>query len=281
MKKRLLTILLMVFVLMITGCGNSNSVEELADMTTSSEDGYTAIVWGENTYVPYCAIQRNECGKQIGFVDGDKDNRVYEYDGYSTDEWIISIYVSGLMDGAMLYREINVTDIPDGLQSEYEWNNVSTESVSEEFETDTEDKQTSENVTKEEGIYVYNEEAQISEIALSFSLKNISPTGATLVFDQYDTDSPKGELMFGEDFVIEVLKNGEWEEAPIPVEWNYAFNAIAFMLPCEEITEREIEWKWIYGELEPGEYRIGKDINDFIESGNFDKYMVYAHFILN
>ena len=42
---------------------------------------------------------------------------------------------------------------------------------------DTEDKQTpeienaddsSENVTKEEGIYVYNEESQISEIALSF-----------------------------------------------------------------------------------------------------------------
>ena len=134
---------------------------------------------------------------------------------------------------------------------------------------------------KEDGIYVYNEESQISEIALSFSLKKISPTGATLVFDQYDADSPKGELMFGERFVIEVLKNGEWEDAPITVDGNYGFFDIAYPLPCEEITEREIVWEWLYGKLEPGEYRIGKGVNDFIESGNYDSYMLYAHFILN
>ena len=264
MKKRLPAILLMVFVLMITGCENSNSSEnELADMTSLTENGYNAIVWGENTYVPYCAIQRNECGKQIGFVDGDKDDRVYEYDGYSADEWIINIYVSGLMDSAMLCREKNVTDIPDGLVSEYEWNNVSTE-----------------NVTKEEGIYVYDEESQISEIALSFSLKNISTTGATLIFDQYDADAPKGELMFGEDFVIEVLKDGEWEKVPTSIE-SYGFDAIAIMVKSGDTVERELDWEWLYGELEPGEYRIGKSVNDFIESGNFDKYMVYAHFIIN
>ena len=155
---------------------------------------------------------------------------------------------------------------------------------------DTEDKQTpeievtldsSENVTEEEGIYVYNEESQISEIALSFSLKNISPTGATLVFDQYDADAPKGELMFGEDFVIEVFKDGKWEEAPITVEGDYAFYAVAYNLPCEEITERDIDWNWLYGELVSGEYRIGKGVSDFIENGNSDNHMVYAHFTLS
>ena len=68
------------------------------------------------------------------------------------------------------------------------------ESTSEETEdketADTEDKQipeievtldSSENVTKEEGIYVYNEESQISEIALSFSLK-ISPRQEQLLY---------------------------------------------------------------------------------------------------
>ena len=139
----------------------------------------------------------------------------------------------------------------------------------------------SENVTKEEGIYVYSEESQISEIALSFSLKSVSPTGATLVFDQYDANAPRGELMFGEDFVIEVLKGGKWEEAPITVEGDYAFYAVGYNLPCEEITERDIDWNWLYGELVSGEYRIGKGVDDFIESGNFDNYMVYAHFILN
>ena len=134
---------------------------------------------------------------------------------------------------------------------------------------------------KEGGAYVYNDESWIMEIELNFSLKNISPTGATLVFNQHDANAPKGELIYGEDFVIEVLKNGEWEEAPIPLEGNYGFNAIAIMLPCEEISEREIDWEWLYGELEPGEYRIGKSVLDSVESGNYDKYMVYAHFILN
>ena len=155
---------------------------------------------------------------------------------------------------------------------------------------DTEDKETSEienaddsseNVTKEEGIYVYNEESQISEIALSFSLKNISPTGATLVFEQYDADAPKGELSYGEDYVIEVLKDGKWEEAPITVEGDYAFIGIGYNLPCEKISEKEIDWHWLYGELVPGEYRIGKGVIDLIESRNFDEYIVYAHFTLN
>ena len=134
---------------------------------------------------------------------------------------------------------------------------------------------------KEGGACIDSEESEIREIALYFSLKNITPTGATLVFRQNDANAPKGELMYGEDYVIEVLKDGEWEEAPIPVEGNYAFNAIAIMLPCEEISEREVDWECLYGELAPGEYRIGKSVDDFIESGIFDEYMVYAHFILN
>ena len=134
---------------------------------------------------------------------------------------------------------------------------------------------------KEGGAYVYNDESWIDEIDLHFSLKNISSTGATLVFSQHNANAPKGELQYGEDYVIEVKKNGEWEKAPIAVEGNYGFDAIAIMLPGGEISEREIDWEWLYGELEPGEYRIGKSVDDFIESGNYDKYMVYAYFILN
>ena len=134
---------------------------------------------------------------------------------------------------------------------------------------------------KEGSAYVYNEESQISEIGLSFSLRNISPTGATLVFHQYNADAPKGELMFGEAFVIEVKKNDEWEKASISIEGNYGFNSIAMMIESESITQTKIDWEWLYGELGPGEYRIGKSVTDFIESGKYDEYMVYAHFILN
>lgn len=95
---------------------------EMADLSSAAGNEYKAIVWEDRTYVPYCAVAKKECGKQVGIVDGDKNDRVYEYDGYSTEEWIVNVYVAGLMDGAMLYKEITVSDIPEGLQSEYEWN---------------------------------------------------------------------------------------------------------------------------------------------------------------
>ena len=81
--------------------------------------------------------------------------------------------------------------------------------------------------------------------------------------------------------MLEVLKNGEWEGAPIKTDEEYGFISIAYFLPCGEVTEREIYCKWIYGELEPGEYRIGKSVHDFVETGNYDRYMIYAQFIIN
>lgn len=45
----------------------------------------------------------------------------FKYNGYSVDEWIIDFYIVDNI--AMLMKEIDVTDIPDGLESEYDWNN--------------------------------------------------------------------------------------------------------------------------------------------------------------
>ena len=133
---------------------------------------------------------------------------------------------------------------------------------------------------KEGGAFVYSAESEVGEIGLSFSLKKISSTGATLVFNCYDEAAPTGRLQFGEDFTIEIQKNGKWEEAPIPIEGNYAFHDVAYVFK-EDKAEMDMEWKWIYGELAPGEYRIKKSVNDFRASGDYDKYTVYAQFILN
>lgn len=110
--------LLLAFALIISLCACSQ--QNLEDMTSGTGDGYATIVWGDKTYVPYGALaDYGERGKQIGIVDGNKDDRVYELKGYSADEWIVNAFTH---DAAMLFREINVTDIPDGWQSEYEWN---------------------------------------------------------------------------------------------------------------------------------------------------------------
>ena len=117
MKRWITFAILVVVIVSLCAC----SQQDLADMTTGTGDGYVSIVWGDKIYVPYGAlVSYGERGKQIGIVDGDKDDRVYECKGYSTDEWIVTAIP---YDAPMLMREINVTDIPDGWQSEYDWNN--------------------------------------------------------------------------------------------------------------------------------------------------------------
>lgn len=133
---------------------------------------------------------------------------------------------------------------------------------------------------KEGGAYVYNVASEVSEIALSFSLKDIFPTGATLVFNQYDADAPAGELTYDDDYVIEIQKDGNWEKAPLIIE-DYGINSIAYTIPTESISEHKLNWNWLYGSLAPGNYRIRKTIHDFREAGNYDEHIISAYFILN
>ena len=89
----------------------------MVDMESVSIDGKRAVVWGDKTYVPFCVVSKKDCGKQIGYVDGDKDDRISEYKDYSSEEWLVSwIPTDG---GAMLLKEQRVIDIPNGLEAEY------------------------------------------------------------------------------------------------------------------------------------------------------------------
>lgn len=133
---------------------------------------------------------------------------------------------------------------------------------------------------KEGGAYIYDTESDVEAVGLRFSLKNISSSGATLVLKQYDPDLSTGELLYGEDVVIELQKNGKWESVPVIAE-DYVIDTAAYTIAAGDTEEREISWEWLYGELAPGEYRIRKDVRDDRGSGDYDIYTVYAHFILN
>lgn len=64
---------------------------------------------------------------------------------------------------------------------------------------------------------------------------------------------------FGEEYRVDVYKNGVWEESEIVLEDNYAWNAIGYSTD-ENGYEMKIQWTWLYGKLEPGHYRIVKSI---------------------
>lgn len=134
---------------------------------------------------------------------------------------------------------------------------------------------------KEGGAYVYSRDSEVDQIGLSCSLKKISPTGATLVLHNYDPSAPTGQLEYGEAFAVEVLKDGIWEEVPVSPEGDYAFHDIAYTIPTGDGAEQELNWEWLYGTLAPGTYRIRKGLLDFRATGDYDKYTVYAQFLLN
>lgn len=118
MMKRGLAILLIACFLLpaLSACGGQQ--RNLIDMKSTSIDGKRAILWEGRTYVPFCVVSKKDCGEQIGYVDGDTDDRISEYKGYSAEEWLVSWLPTD--GGAMLLKEQSVADIPDGLEAEYE-----------------------------------------------------------------------------------------------------------------------------------------------------------------
>ena len=107
----------MIIALTASLCACSKQNTELVDMASTNIDGKHAVVWEDRTYMPFCVVSKKDCGEQIGYIDGDTDNRISEYKGYSTEEWLVSWMP---MDGgAMLLKEQSVVDIPDGLEAEY------------------------------------------------------------------------------------------------------------------------------------------------------------------
>ena len=119
MKKTLGFLLIAcLFLTLLSACSNEKQ-SDLVDMeSVIVEDIGRGVVWDGRTYAPFCVVSKDDCGKQIGYVDGDTDDRISEYKGYSTDEWLVSWMP---MDGgAMLLKEQSVVNIPDGLESEYQ-----------------------------------------------------------------------------------------------------------------------------------------------------------------
>lgn len=73
--------------------------------------GY-GITWKDRTYIPYCTVAAEDCTEQVGYVDKDKDSKVYQYKDYSETEWLVWVQE----DGVCLLKERGVFTIPEGLE---------------------------------------------------------------------------------------------------------------------------------------------------------------------
>lgn len=96
-------------------------MEKLVNMVSLDGEEDRAIAWNGRIYVPYCEILESNCGRQLGIVNNNENDKVYEFKGYSIKKWIINN--DDEINSIRLFKEKNEKEIPEGLKSEYEWNN--------------------------------------------------------------------------------------------------------------------------------------------------------------
>ncbi len=114
-------------------------------------------------------------------------------------------------------------------------------------------------------------------LGLTLRVKDVTPTGCTLVFTQSGGNAT-GELMTGEEFrLFKRDADGGWKDlfAGKDVSWIGSGSTIA----AGGTTELETSWGSAFT-LEAGRYRIEKEVLDFRGTGDFDEYPIYAEFVI-
>ena len=107
----------------------------------------------------------------------------------------------------------------------------------------------------------------------------MTPTGLYILCTQ-SGGNPTGELHTGSYYILEKWSETYgWLEADwIPQKYPVAWTEEAWGIPKEDTVVWYIDWESAHGKLTEGHYRIGKEITDFRETGDYDKAMYYAEF---
>ncbi len=118
------------------------------------------------------------------------------------------------------------------------------------------------------------------EWGITMYVKNETPEGCTLAFEQLGGKA-EGSLQTGSWYKLEKYEDGKWVDAKtvLPME-QVGWDALAYLIRENDITESEVNWKWLYGKLSPGTYRISKEIMDFKQTGNFEEKVYTTQFVV-
>ena len=104
----------------------------------------------------------------------------------------------------------------------------------------------------------------VNDGSMSIKEGTLTNSGLTLII----TNLSNEEITLGEEYSIDKKENGKWKPLT-PIIDNYGFIAIGYVLKPNNNFETKIDWKELYGELEVGEYRLIKNINDKYVSVEF------------
>ncbi len=111
---------------------------------------------------------------------------------------------------------------------------------------------------------------------IQLDTENVTSSGLTLVVTQAGT-IPDGILTTGQPYFIQKKENNNW----IPLEplleaWGWTTEA--WIISMNDTARWDVSWEWLFGKLQPGHYRIGKDIYLETVSGNREQAVYYVEF---
>lgn len=113
-------------------------------------------------------------------------------------------------------------------------------------------------------------------VTMTVNKEAVSSTKLTVTFE----NKSNSQCIYGDYFLLEKKITGRWYQVPVTIDGNYGFNAIGYNLASGDASEKVVDWNWLYGSLDAGEYRIVKYISDFRGTGDYDTYYLAAEFTI-
>ena len=111
----------------------------------------------------------------------------------------------------------------------------------------------------------------VPQWGLTFETKDVTPKGMTLVIRQEGGVELTGQINTGEPYGLKMREGDTWVDVPLLRE-DIAWNTIGYLVPTGGELEQNLDWSWMYGELEAGEYLLVKEFMDFRATGDYDTF---------
>lgn len=117
----------------------------------------------------------------------------------------------------------------------------------------------------------------IDGVTMAVKEGTASPTGLTVILEN-KTDR---QCIYSESFSLEKKINESWYQVPVVIDGNYGFEDIGYILASKGDSEWTVDWKWLYGSLGSGEYRIIKDVLVSTDLGEYETHYLAAEFVID
>lgn len=119
-----------------------------------------------------------------------------------------------------------------------------------------------------------------SALSITMSVDYVSRTRADLNFC-YDDSLAEGEYQISEDYVLEVLEQGNWYEMENLLDKQASEQIIEVQSDDADFDAWSLlNWEENYGRLPDGTFRIKKDITIYKDSDDPETYPVYVEFTI-